>query len=105
MDANCVARICRVSRERMVRKHGLQRPDGDRQITTRYGHAIYYLCKKRLSSACFARMEFEIHRATENMKARLEFLRKNGLAFVMGNVGRVWVGKQHRKRIVADPML
>jgi len=105
MDANRVARICRVGREGMVRKNGLQRSDGGTQIRTQHGRAIFNLCKKRLGSACFARMEFEIRRAAENMKPGVEFLGKDGLAFVMRNVGGARIGKQHRKRIVTDPML
>jgi len=105
VDANRIARICRVRRKGMVREHGLQSPDGGRQIATQQGHAIFNLCKKRLGSARFARMEFESRRAAENMKPGIELLRKNGLALVMRNVGGAWIGKQHRKRIVTDPML
>ena len=105
MDANGIAGICRVCRQGMVREHGLQRSDGGRQIKTQKGHAILNLYKKCLGSACFARMECKIRRAAENMKPGVEFLSKNRLVLVMRNVGGAWICKQHRKRIVTDPML
>jgi len=105
VNANGVAWIGRPCRKGMIREYGLQRSNCSRQIATQLRHAIFNPREKRLGAPCFARMEFEIRGAAENVQSGIEFLTENDSVFVMRDVCGAWLGKQYRKRIVADPMV